>query len=97
RARLGGERDGINVDNAALSARFGDKMSGWDGIVNPFVIFPTGSSQWARTDYWWTGRSVAPNGDVLNDYEGSGPYADQFGPGAAWGLDTNVGTLWLQR
>jgi hypothetical protein len=84
------------VDNAALRARLGDKLNGWDGVVNPFALsLRAGSSDWQRVNSTWLGRARAANGDELNEYVLN--LVLNTGDVAAFALTTNVGTLWLQR
>ena len=80
------------------------QVQGFDGLERPFALLPedAAGSLWKKVElsYQSTARSPAISSPidryqlVLNpgDFSPSAVAAH----GIAWGLDTNVGTLWLQ-
>jgi hypothetical protein len=90
----------VKVDDDAVRRQ----ADGFDGMERPFALVPrevNGQVQWNRVDLGYLGsRLESPNGrKIVDEYMSTGmldPAAARK-YGIAVGLDTNVGTLWLQE
>lgn len=90
----------VKVEDSALRR----VLPGFDGLEKAFALLPQPDGHWRRVDLKYNGTSgteLGPHTDFHTHYVDSPFFSDAEvdavrRSGVAFGLETNVGTVWLQ-
>lgn len=77
-----------------------EQVQGLNGRFAPFALVPSTPGPWRRVELPW--RRTEGHGSEWAVYESEAPADSDMlvhvhGEGIAFGIETNVGTLWLQK
>jgi hypothetical protein len=90
----------VRVNDAKLR----EQLPGFDGLEKAFMLVPQPSGEWKRFELNYSqtyGTDLGPRTDI-HSFAIPSPFLKDAeinairGNGVAFGLETNVGTLWLQ-